>query len=399
MTRFSRLRHPALAFGTALALAGCTAANDTFDWDFRSTGGLNTRDAALAPTANRPQADSRGVISYPGYQVVLAQRGETVASVARRLGVSAADLGKQNAIAPDVPLRQGEVLVLPGRVAEPSAATGAILGGPVQSGPIDVGTIASAAIDRAENARGTAPAGITPGPAPVRGADVQGVEPVRHRVAAGESVYTIARLYGVTARAIADWNGLGSDMRLREGQTLLIPPTTGAPAQAAAAAPDTTSAPGQGSATPQPPSAAKPLPAAEPPAAATARPASPDLGTQRTSNARFAMPADGSVLRAYVKKKNDGIDIGAPAGSPVRAAADGTVAAITRDTDQVPIVVIRHADNMLTVYANLDGITVAKDAAVKRGQTIGKVRAGNPSFVHFEVRQGLESLDPMPFLQ
>ena len=75
------------------------------------------------------------------------------------------------------------------------------------------------------------------------------------------------------------------------------------------------------------------------------------------------------------------------------------VAAITKDTEQVPIVVIRHAGGLLTVYAGLDGIKVAKGAKVKRGQTIASVRAGNPAFMHFEVRKGVDSLDPLPYLQ
>ena len=110
------------------------------------------------------------------------------------------------------------------------------------------------------------------------------------------------------------------------------------------------------------------------------------------------MPAAGSVIRGYVKKKNDGIDIGAAAGSAVKAADDGTVAAITQDTEQVPIVVVRHADGLLTVYANITGITVKKGDKVSRGQTIAKVRDGNPSFVHFEVRKGFDSVDPLPYL-
>jgi murein DD-endopeptidase MepM/ murein hydrolase activator NlpD len=82
----------------------------------------------------------------------------------------------------------------------------------------------------------------------------------------------------------------------------------------------------------------------------------------------------------------------------VRAAADGTVAAITKDTDQVPIVVIRHADNLLTVYAGLDALTVERGAAVTRGQPIAVVRRADPAFLHFEVRRGTEPLDPVEFL-
>jgi len=111
------------------------------------------------------------------------------------------------------------------------------------------------------------------------------------------------------------------------------------------------------------------------------------------------MPVSGAIIRPYVKKRNDGIDIASTAGTPVKAAAAGTVAAITKDTEQVPILVLRHDSGLLTVYANIDDITVAKGAKVSRGQTIAKVRAGEPSFVHFEVRNGYDSVDPLPYLQ
>jgi len=68
------------------------------------------------------------------------------------------------------------------------------------------------------------------------------------------------------------------------------------------------------------------------------------------------------------------------------------------DTSGTAIVVIRHPDNILTVYTNLEDLTVEKDSAVTRGQALGKVRAGDPSFVHFEVRRGLQSVDPADFL-
>lgn len=401
----ARLR-PVLLSGMALVMLGaCTL--DGQDWDLRRPGSGSTAEAARQTVVDRPRADNRGVISYPGYQVVLASRGDTVASVAARLGVDPVALGRQNAIAPDVSLRAGEVLVLPARVAEPATIRsepvaagqpGAIVGG----GGVDVSAIATTAIDRAEQGRtpATPPAPAASAPAaPVAATDRR--EPARHRVARGETVYGIARLYNVPARAIADWNGLGPDLALREGQTLLIPlvETTAA----AAPRPETAPPPGQGSPTPTPPSASRPLPQESAPATsnATPAPASPDMASQRTaaSAARFAMPAEGRIIRAYEKRRYDGIGIGATAGSPVRAAADGTVAAITRDTDQMPIIVIRHADNLLTVYANVDGITVAKDATVRRGQQIAAVRAGNPAFLHFEVRRGFESVDPMTFLQ
>lgn len=394
---FSVSPMPLAAGVLVLALSACTTQDGRFDWDMRARNAGNTAEAVRAATAPRPRGDDRGVISYPGYQVVIARRGETVAAVASRLGISPTELGRTNAIQPDLPLAGGEVLVLPRRVAEPSVATGGfgtVLPAAPSAAPgaVDVGAIATTALDR------VAPTAAQPAAATPRAPVQIGKEPVRHKVKRGETAYIVARQYNVTPRALQEWNGLNANLDLREGQTLLIPPTADArPPVSTVAAPP----PGAGSPTPEPPSAAKPLPSENPVraggGAVAGAPASPSLPT--TGSARLAMPADGPIIRAYQKKKYDGVGIGAAAGSPVRAAADGTVAAITRDTDQVPIIVLRHDGNLLTVYANVDGLTVAKDAKVKRGQQIGKVRAGNPAFLHFEVRRGPDSVDPMTLLQ
>jgi murein DD-endopeptidase MepM/ murein hydrolase activator NlpD len=224
-------------------------------------------------------------------------------------------------------------------------------------------------------------------------------EPIRHRVMRGETAYSIARLYNVNVKALADWNGLGPDLAVREGQTLLVPV-----AAARSASQEVITAPGEGSPTPTPPSAATPLPAekTKPAAEPVKTPPAPNLGTQKTAasgTAKLAMPVAGKIIRGYQKKKNEGIDIAAAAGTAVAAAGDGTVAAITKDTDQVPILVIRHDGNLLTVYANIDGISVAKGDRVKRGQPIARIRSSDPAFLHFEVRQGFDSVDPVPYLQ
>jgi murein DD-endopeptidase MepM/ murein hydrolase activator NlpD len=109
-------------------------------------------------------------------------------------------------------------------------------------------------------------------------------------------------------------------------------------------------------------------------------------------------PVQGKIIRAFSKGKNDGIDIAAAPGTPVKAAADGSVAAITASADKVPIVVVRHPDNLLTVYANIDGIQVKKGDTVKRGQSLAKLRDGDNAYVHFEVRNGFDSVNPAPYL-
>ncbi len=396
--RFPYSIRPVLVASVAtVALAACDAdgnmADRNFDWDLRNlTGGFNTTDAARN-LANRPRPDNRGVISYPNYQVVVAQRGETVRQIAGRLNLDANALAAYNGVDADVALRRDEIVALPSRVAEPSPATGAATTGPILPPEVNVTSLASDAIDRAGEQTVT-PVSSSSAPAPQTGA-----EPGLHRVARGETAFQISRLYDVPVAALAEWNGLGSDLTVREGQQLLIPVAGATPPSPAAV-----EAPGVGSATPTPPSAVAPLPEvdATPDTPETTPPAppAPDIGevTTPATSAPFIYPVQGSIIRAYNPGRNEGIDIGVPAGTTVKAAAAGTVAAITQNTNGAQIIVVRHTGNILTVYVNVDNLTVSKDDSVAQGQGIASVASGNPSFLHFEVRDGLESVDPADFL-
>ncbi len=381
----------------ALALlAGC---DEPLDLDLRGKfdSAFDTSAAARGATANRPKADDRGIISYPNYQVAIARRGDTLSDVAARIGYDAGELARYNGIQPNDSLRSGEVLALPKRVAEPSPATGAITTGPIQPPAVDITELAGSAIDKAEPTQ----------PVAAAKKGQSGIEPIRHKVVRGETAYTISRLYSVSVRSLADWNGLGSDFALREGQYLLIPTAlTEAPLQATRPTEvkaEETTRPGDGSPTPVPPSAVKPLPPKEPaPTAKPAAVATPDLSKSQSkpaSSGKFAYPLRGKIIRDYSKGKNDGIDIASSSGSAIGAAAAGTVAAITSDADQVPIIVVKHPDNLLTVYANVGEISVKKGDTVSRGQKLAQVRKGESAYLHFEVRKGFESVDPMPYLQ
>jgi murein DD-endopeptidase MepM/ murein hydrolase activator NlpD len=373
-----------------LALSGCIDTG-ALDWDLRRGNG-DTSQAARQATAAAPTPDGNGIISYPDYQLAKAQRGETVASMASRVGTSPESLAQANALRPTDPLREGELLLLPNRIAaspQPAVIAGTA---PAGTGRVDIGAIATTALDEA----GPTPVAASPAAsAPISG------QPATHRVERGETAFTIARTYNVSAKALADWNQLGPDMAVREGQTLIIPIAT-------AAAPDpepVATAPGAGSPTPEPPSAKKPLPDEKTEASGTkpkATPESPDLGAEKSaaSATKMVMPVAGKIIRGYDAKKNQGIDIAAAAGSPVKAADAGTVTVISSDTTGKGIVIIRHAGNLLTVYVGVSGMTVKKGDKVKRGQEIGKVASGDPAFVHFEVRDtSKKSYDPISYLQ
>lgn len=404
-----------LAGSSAFVLVAC--GDQPLDFDLRGIGGgFSTADAATGPLAKRPNPDDRGVISYPNYQVAVARRGDTLDDVAARVGADASTLASYNGIEVDVALRKGEIIALPNRVAEPSPATGAAGTGPIK--PLDITSIAEGAIARAPETPAVETAALPPSQpaAKPKAEPVQtGKEPIRHQVERGETAYTIARLYAVPVKDLAEWNGLGADFALREGQFLLIPVPQQAPPkrktqkakpQAAKPKPPATTLPGAGSPTPTPPSAAKPLPqdsSAKPltqkEKAAPAKPVA-DVGkpTKPAKAGKLLTPVKGSIIRGYSKGRNEGINIKAAAGAAVKAADKGTVAAITKNAEGVPIVVVRHADNLLTVYANVTDVSVKKGDKVARGQSIAKLRSGDDAYVHFEVRKGFDSVDPEPFI-
>lgn len=377
-------------------VSGCSQG---LDYDLRGIGGgFTTANAATqVRTGERPAPDARGVISYPTYQVAVAENGDTIQRMATRLGVDAPTLASFNGIDAEVPLRGGEIVALPTRVED--ASPGAVT--PTQPGAVDIDTLASGAINRSGSATGETvrvaalPPSTTTDATPTQTVD----EPIRHKVVRGETAYTISRLYSVPVFALAEWNGLGADFAIREGQYLLIPVAQQAPPEAPEA---DVAKPGTGSTTPVPPSSAKPLPPADVPVAAAPEPEPEiDVGerTDVSDDARMLFPVTGSIIREYAKGRNEGINIKADPGTDVVAADAGTVAAITKSAEGVPIIVVRHEPELLTVYANVVDVTVEKGQTVSRGESIAQLRDGNEAYVHFEVRRGFDSVDPMPYLQ
>ena len=257
MTRISH--KVALGIGMALGLAGCSG---PLDFDLRGGFGNapSTAEAARTATAARPAPDARGIISYPGYQVAVARRGDTLARLATRIGADASALARYNGIQTGDILREGEIVALPNRVAEPE-------GGPIRP-DADIAALAGDAIERADS-DDIETSTLDPAPS--------AAQPVRHKVERGETAYSISRLYDVPVRSLADWNGLDSSFTVREGQFLLIPvPAAEAQARSRAEDRDTdrtddrtetrpapraeaaTTPPGSGTPTPEPPSAAQP---------------------------------------------------------------------------------------------------------------------------------------------
>lgn len=129
----------------------------------------------------------------------------------------------------------------------------------------------------------------------------------------------------------------------------------------------------------------------------------PEVYVERNEN-KFIWPVDGVVTSKYGVRRgrqHDGIDISAPRGTPVRAAAKGKVVFAKKMSGYGNLVVIKHSGNFFTAYAHLHEYKVALSDKVSQGQLIGLVgstgRSSGPH-CHFEVRHGAESRNPLFFL-
>ena len=355
---------------------------DNFDFDFRGNS-FDTSNAALQATQSRPQADELGIITYPTYQVAIARRGDTVESMALRLGQTANELARYNGLTEGQRLRNGEVLALPKFATSPRqhSADDEDIEETTLSKDINVLELANTAL---KVAGGTNNNQINPPSTDPKNL----VDPIKHKVVRGETAFIISRFYNISVRSLADWNGLDSDYTVREGQILIVP-LVDKKVQKKFKKEEIASV------TPPPPSSKKPQPRN------TAKQEAIESSNTSISvpeSGRMAYPIEGLVIREYSKNKNDGIDFTAQAGTRVIAADTGVVATVTEDTNQIAIVVLKHPENILTVYANLTNIQVSTNQSVLRGEVIGEIPEGDPPYLHFEIREGFESIDPLEYL-
>ena len=245
-----------------------------------------------------------------------------------------------------------------------------------------------------------------------------------HVIESGESLYTIARRYNVTAQAIVQANGMGSPDKIFVGQKVIIPGMTAksAPAvtQVASIAPVENTVTAAGKTAPSPamalvsPQKSTPAPektaAIQNPAlvdpeksAAEPVPTKPALVEPVMSGAdKFRWPISGKVITDFIASKGTGINIEAPEGAAVRAAENGQVIYVGSGVEGYGnLILIRHANGYVSAYAHLKAVGVSKGDNVTRGDSIGQAgMTGSVSRpqLHFELRKGATPVDPVPLL-
>jgi len=232
---------------------------------------------------------------------------------------------------------------------------------------------------------------------------------VRHKVAPGETVFRIARNYGVTVEELKAANGIADPRSLSVGQELLIP--TVPPEEPAPEEPDEPHAePDLGPTTEQgraPRVAARvELP---PRPSSTSRPAPPRRGgkaarPEPATKGLLDWPFRGVLYGRFGKKgrePHDGIDLAAPAGTPVQTAQEGTVLYAGEQKGYGLIVIVQHPNGIITLYAHNRDLRVKTGQTVRRSQvvaTVGESGRTSGPHLHFEVRVDGKPVDPMDYL-
>ena len=224
-----------------------------------------------------------------------------------------------------------------------------------------------------------------------------------HRVAVGDTLYAISRRYGVDIYTVAAVNRIDPPFTIHVGQQLRIPDRHRRTRARPAAAPGTAAAPAGAVTQAQPARTAKPtVPTLEPGAKPKPVPRAPAARSQ----ARFLWPLRGAVISRFGPKAgglhNDGINIAASTGAPIVAAEDGVVAYAGNELRGFGnLLLVRHAGGWTTAYAHSERLLVKRGDRVRKGDVIARVgatgRVKRPQ-LHFELRRGTDAVDPLRFL-
>jgi murein DD-endopeptidase MepM/ murein hydrolase activator NlpD len=125
-----------------------------------------------------------------------------------------------------------------------------------------------------------------------------------------------------------------------------------------------------------------------------------------TGTLRFVWPVQGRIIADFGTnangERNDGINIATALGAPIHAAAAGTVTYAGNELKGYGnLILIRHDGGYVTAYAHAETMLVTRNDSVAQGQVIGY--AGDTGDVtspqlHFEIRHGVEPVNPRPLL-
>lgn len=200
----------------------------------------------------------------------------------------------------------------------------------------------------------------------------------QHRVIKGETLYSIAWRYGRDYRDLAAINGIAAPYLLKPGQLIRLH--------------------GAKNYTPS----VKQTVAVKPKRTSTVNKATKQNKVTVAGPVQWRWPARGRVVGTFSKwANNKGIDIAAPKGTPVLAAAAGSVVYAGGGLiGYGNLVIIKHDARYLSAYAHNQRILVSEKDFVKAGEKIAEIGStgSNNVKLHFEIRKNGDPVNPLSYL-
>jgi lipoprotein NlpD len=222
-------------------------------------------------------------------------------------------------------------------------------------------------------------------------------EPEEYTVEQGDTLYSIAWRHDLDFRELAAWNGIKPPYVIHTGQVLKLEPPENfvyapeaeprEPAGPEPSAVSTTPLPGDESVDVRPADESS-----QPPVTVASAPLPGAI--------RWRWPTEGELLAA-TGASGPGIDIAGRLGQAVRAAAGGRVVYSGSGLQGYgQLVIVKHDDNYLSAYGYNRRLLVRQGDEVHVGQPIAEMGEGpeRRAVLHFEIRRGGQSLDPLPLL-
>ncbi len=243
---------------------------------------------------------------------------------------------------------------------------------------------------------------------------------VYHIVKKGETTYSIARAYSISVRDLAQINNIKDVSNIKEGSVIFIPDAVQVIDDVMAAAKKYSADTRRDTAMQEgklpdrkmhsPPVLTEPsgMEDASPPARSPSEmngPSSEKNDPVRLDISKLVWPVRGMVKTSFGIQPNktyhNWIKIACPAGTPVKAAARGTVIFSANLKDFGETIIIRHSNGFATVYTHLKKRHVRADHSIKKGETIalaGEIDETGKVYINFEVRHKGKAQNPLLYL-
>lgn len=228
--------------------------------------------------------------------------------------------------------------------------------------------------------------------------------PNEYTVQDGDTLYGVGKIFDVSVNRLVKLNNLRAPYTISKGQVLRLPSPQGQAVKKQQVSMTTRAASPKNARSQN----TMPEPSKKPSVqkASVKRPKIPSKVPKRSGNGKFMQPVDGKVLSSYGPKKgglhNDGVNIKAPRGAPVRAAENGVVVYTGSELEGYGnLVLVRHEGRWMSAYAHLDKTLIKRGDTVRRGQSLGTVgssgQVSSPQ-LHFELRRGTKAVNPQKYL-